>query len=181
MPKNAQFQILLVEDSSADVRMVVESLRNVTPVTGLNVASDGVEALRFLRREGNYSAAVTPDLVLLDLRMPKKNGFWVLQEIKQDASLSRIPTVVLSSSALEMDVSRAYYLHADYYLAKPYDLEEFTREMQFLVGFWTTIAALPEGEQNEERIRSLPHHALSGGVSHGLGEPAAPGARPSHS
>jgi two-component system, chemotaxis family, response regulator Rcp1 len=142
--------ILLVEDNAADVHMVTHSLKDLLPEAKVSVAIDGVEALRFLRRESDFSAAFRPDLILLDLRLPKKDGFQVLKEIKQDTTLSSIPVVVLSSSAAQSDINRAYHLRANYYIAKAFSADELTWEMQFLVEFWRTIAMASEEEHNEQ-------------------------------
>lgn len=141
--------ILLVEDNAADVRMVTQTLKDLMPEAAISVAVDGVEALRFLKKESEFFAAIRPDLILLDLRLPKKDGFQVLKEIRQDTSLSNIPVVVLSSSAAQTDINRAYHLRANYYIAKAFSADELAWEMQFLVEFWRTIAMAPEDEHNE--------------------------------
>jgi chemotaxis family two-component system response regulator Rcp1 len=142
---NTPMDILLVDDNPGDVRMVVEALKEALPAARLSVAIDGVEALQFLRREGRYYKAPRPDLIFLDLRLPKKSGFDVLTEVKQDPTLSNIPVVVQTSSEAPVDVHRAYSLHANCYITKPTDLEEFSRTMRVLAEFWVTIAKLPDG------------------------------------
>jgi len=137
--------ILLVDDNPGDVRMVVEALKEALPAARLSVAIDGVEALRFLRREGRYYKAPRPDLIFLDLRLPRKSGFDVLAEVKQDPTLANIPIVVQTSSEAATDVQRAYSLHANCYITKPADLDEFSRTMRVLSEFWVTIAKLPDG------------------------------------
>jgi CheY-like chemotaxis protein len=137
--------ILLVDDNPGDVRMVVEALKEALPAARLSVAVDGVEAIRFLRRDGRYYKAPRPDLIFLDLRLPKKSGFDVLEEIKQDPALANIPVVVQTSSEASTDVQRAYSLHANCYITKPSDLDEFSRTMRVLAEFWVTIAKLPDG------------------------------------
>jgi CheY-like chemotaxis protein len=137
--------ILLVDDNPGDVRMVVEALKEALPAARLSVAVDGVEAIRFLRREGRYYKAPRPDLIFLDLRLPKKSGFDVLAEIKQDPTLANIPVVVQTSSEASTDVQRAYSLHANCYITKPSDLDEFSRTMRVLAEFWVSIAKLPDG------------------------------------
>jgi len=137
--------ILLVDDNPGDVRMVVEALKEALPAARLSVAIDGTEAMRFLRREGRYYKAPRPDIIFLDLRMPKKSGFDVLEEVKQDPTLASIPIVVQTSSAAPMDVERAYSLHANCYITKPADLDELSRTMRVLAEFWVTIAKLPDG------------------------------------
>jgi chemotaxis family two-component system response regulator Rcp1 len=138
-------EILLVDDNPADVRMVREGLKEALPDARLSVAADGVEAIRFLRREGHHSRAPRPDLIILDLRLPKKSGFDVLVEIKQDPALANIPVVVQSSSEAPIDIQRAYSLHANCYITKPAGFDEFSRTMQVLAEFWVTVAKLPSG------------------------------------
>ena len=137
--------ILLVDDNLADIRMVTDGLKETLPSARLSVARDGAEAIRFLRQEGNYSSAPRPDLVLLDLRMPKKNGFEVLREVKEDRALSNIPVVVQTCSESALDVQRAYSLHANSYITKPTGIDEFSRTMRALVDFWVVVAKLPDG------------------------------------
>jgi two-component system, chemotaxis family, response regulator Rcp1 len=137
--------ILLVDDNPGDVRLMVEALKEALPAARLSVAVDGTEALRFLRREGRYYKAPRPDMIFLDLRMPKKTGFDVLEEVKQDPALASIPIVVQTSSAAAVDVERAYSLHANCYITKPADLDELSRTMRVLAEFWMTIAKLPDG------------------------------------
>jgi DNA-binding response OmpR family regulator len=141
--------ILLVEDNLADVRMVADGLRETIPSARLSVARDGAEALHFLRREDMYSAAPRPDLILLDLRLPKKSGFEVLKEVKQDRTLATIPIVVQSCSDTATDVLHAYNLHANSYITKPTGIDEFIKNMRVLVEFWVMTAKLP----NERRGR----------------------------
>jgi chemotaxis family two-component system response regulator Rcp1 len=138
-------EILLIDDNPADVRMVREGLKEALPDARLSVAADGVEAIRFLRREGHHSRAPRPDLIILDLRLPKKSGFDVLVEIKQDPALANIPVVVQSSSEAPIDIQRAYSLHANCYITKPAGFDEFSRTMQVLAEFWVTVAKLPSG------------------------------------
>jgi two-component system, chemotaxis family, response regulator Rcp1 len=139
------FNILLADDNLADVRMVTEGLRETIPSARLSVVRDGAEAIQFLRRENEYSQAPRPDLVLLDLRMPKKSGFEVLREIKEDRTLSNIPVVVQSCSESALDVHKAYSLRANSYITKPIGIDEFTRAMRALVEFWVVVAKLPNG------------------------------------
>jgi two-component system, chemotaxis family, response regulator Rcp1 len=136
-------EILLVEDSKADVRLTIEALRDAKVRNNLHVAPDGVEALAFLRREGAYASAVRPDLILLDLNLPKKSGREVLEEIKQDASLRRIPVVILTTSEAEEDIVRSYDLHANCYISKPVDLDQFITVVRSIEDFWLTIVKLP--------------------------------------
>lgn len=138
-------EILLIDDNPADVRMVRDGLQEALPNARLSVADDGVEAIRFLRREGRHSSAPRPDLIILDLRLPKKSGFDVLVEIKTDPTLANIPVVVQSSSEEPIDIQRAYSLHANCYISKPAGFDEFSRTMRALAEFWVTVAKLPSG------------------------------------
>jgi two-component system, chemotaxis family, response regulator Rcp1 len=143
---NGSAKILLVEDNPGDVRLTREALKEGKILNELNVVEDGVEALAFLRREGRYAEAVRPDLILLDLNLPKKDGREVLQEIKGDGALKKIPVVVLTTSAAERDILKAYDLHANCYITKPVDLEQFIRVVQMIEDFWLTIVKLPVAE-----------------------------------
>jgi chemotaxis family two-component system response regulator Rcp1 len=140
---DSAMEILLVDDNPGDVRIVMEGLKDALPDARLSVVTDGVEAVRFLRREGEYAKAPRPDMILLDLRLPKKSGFDVLAEIKQDPTLASIPIVVQTSSASTTDVDRAYSLHANCYITKPVDLDQLTRTMRALAEFWVKVAKLP--------------------------------------
>jgi chemotaxis family two-component system response regulator Rcp1 len=143
--ERAHMEILLVEDNPADVRMIVDGLSEVLPDAHLNVAGDGVEAMRFLRREGRHVRAPRPDLVILDLRLPKKSGFDVLREIKGDPAFAPIPVVVQSSSEAQVDIELAYSLHANCYITKPAGFDEFSKTMRALAEFWVAVARLPNG------------------------------------
>jgi CheY-like chemotaxis protein len=136
-------EILLVEDNPGDVRLTQESLRESKVRNHLHVAPDGVAALAFLRREGKYADAPRPDLILLDLNLPKKDGREVLAEIKADAGLKTIPVVVLTTSSAEQDVLRSYELQAASYITKPVDLEQFMTVVRSIEDFWLTIVTLP--------------------------------------
>ena len=136
-------EILLVEDSPGDVRLTKEALREGKIRNHLSVVTDGVAALAFLRREGRYANAPRPDVVLLDLNLPKKDGREVLTEIKADPRLRRIPVVVLTTSSNEEDILRAYDLHANCYITKPVDLDQFISVVQSIESFWLTIVTLP--------------------------------------
>jgi CheY-like chemotaxis protein len=136
-------QILLVEDNPGDVRLTIEALREARVANQLSVAVDGHEALAFLRREGRYADAPRPDLILLDLNLPKKDGREVLAEIKADPALRRIPVVVLTTSEAEQDIVRSYDLHANCYITKPVDLEAFIQVVRSIEGFWLAIVRLP--------------------------------------
>jgi len=139
----APIEILLVEDNPGDVRLTEEALKDGKVANNLHVVSDGVEAIRFLRRGAGYEDAVRPDLVLLDLNLPRKDGREVLEEIKQDEDLKRIPVVVLTTSRSEEDVLRSYGLHANCYLTKPVDFDSFLGVVQSIEGFWLTVVRLP--------------------------------------
>jgi len=143
MPHSRPIQVLLVEDNPADVRLTRDALSEGKVVNELSVVTDGVEALRYLRREGSYAAAPRPDLVLLDLNLPRKSGREVLQEIKADPELRRIPVMVLTTSKADEDLDRAYSLHANCYIRKPVDLDEFLEVVRSIEHFWFTIVTLP--------------------------------------
>lgn len=136
-------EILLVEDNPADVRLTIEALKDAKVSNKLHVAVDGVEALSFLRREGEYADTVRPDLILLDLNLPKKDGLVVLSEIKEDESLKYIPVVVLTSSSEEKDILAAYDHHVNAYVTKPVDLNDFLNVVKGLEDFWLSIVRLP--------------------------------------
>ncbi len=136
-------EILLVEDNPADVRLTQEALREEKLHNNLSVVKDGVEALAFLRKEGKYADAVRPDLILLDLNLPRKDGREVLREIKADESLKCIPVVVLTVSDAEGDILKSYNLHANCYITKPIDLHQFSRVVKSIQDFWLTIVKLP--------------------------------------
>jgi len=136
-------EILLVEDNPGDVRLTREALREAKVRNNLSVAPDGVEALAYLRKEGQYADAVRPDLILLDLNLPRKDGREVLEEVKADPALRHIPVVVLTSSQAEQDILRAYDLHANCYVTKPVDLDQFITVVKSIEDFWFTIVKLP--------------------------------------
>lgn len=136
-------EVLLVEDSPGDVRLTREALKEGKVRNNLSVVSDGVEAMEFLRREGKYADAPRPDIVLLDLNMPRKDGREVLAEMKSDESLKRIPVVILTTSEAEQDILKTYDLHANCYLTKPVDLEQFISIVKSVEDFWLTIVQLP--------------------------------------
>ena len=136
-------EILMVEDNPGDVRLTQEALKGGKIWNELNVVSDGVAALDYLNRRAPYGTAVRPDLVLLDLNLPKKDGREVLAAMKSDASLKTIPVVVLTTSQAEEDVIRAYNLQANCYVTKPVDFQQFTRIVQAIEQFWLTVVTLP--------------------------------------
>jgi CheY-like chemotaxis protein len=136
-------EVLLVEDNPGDVRLTREALKEGKIRNHLHVARDGVEALAFLRRQGEHAGAPRPDLILLDLNLPRKDGREVLTEIKDDVSLRQIPVVVLTSSQAEEDIVRAYDLHANCYISKPVDLDQFINVVRSIEDFWFTVVKLP--------------------------------------
>lgn len=136
-------EILLVEDNPGDVRLTQEALRDNKIRNNLSVVGDGVEALAYLNREGKYTDSPRPDLILLDLNLPKKDGREVLAEIKADEHLKRIPVVVLTTSKAEEDIVRAYDLRANCYITKPVDFDQFIRVVKSIEDFWLTMVKLP--------------------------------------
>ncbi len=136
-------EILLVEDNPGDVRLTQEALKEGKVRNHLSVAGDGVEAMAFLRREGSYATAPRPDIVLLDLNLPKKDGRQVLAEVKADPDLRRIPVVILTTSKAEEDILKTYDLHANCFITKPVEFEQFIKVVQSIEGFWLTIVQLP--------------------------------------
>lgn len=136
-------EFLLVEDNPGDVRLTREALQESKLRNNLSVCGDGVEALAFLRREGAYTDAPRPDLIFLDLNLPKKSGREVLAEIKADPDLRRIPVVVVTSSEAEQDILATYDLHVNCYVTKPVDLEQFIKVVRSVSTFWLTIVKLP--------------------------------------
>lgn len=143
---NGCIQVLLVEDNPGDVRLTKEALKEGKLLNQLTVVGDGVEALSFLRKEGIYADALQPELILLDLNLPKKDGREVLAEIKADPNLRRIPVVVLTTSSSEDDILRIYDLHANCYITKPVDLEQFMGVVKSIEDFWVSVVKLPSHE-----------------------------------
>jgi two-component system, chemotaxis family, response regulator Rcp1 len=135
--------ILLVEDNPADVNMMQETLEESDVAATLHVVSDGEEAMAFLNREGKFAAAPRPDLVLLDIGLPKKNGLEVLSEIKGDPALLRIPVIILTTSKAEEDILKSYDLHANSYITKPVHLDGFLQLVRLLKEFWFGTVKLP--------------------------------------
>ena len=135
--------ILLVEDNPGDVRLVQETFREGKVCNNLEITRDGVEAMAFLRHEGQFANAPRPDLILLDLNLPRKNGSEVLAEIKADEKLKRIPVVILTASQAEEDIVKAYDLYANCYLTKPIDLDQFINLVNAIKSFWLSIVKLP--------------------------------------
>jgi len=139
----AAFEILLVEDSPGDVRLTREAFKDAKMHINLHVASDGIEAMALLNREGEYANVPRPDLILLDLNLPRKDGRQVLEEIKANPALMTIPIVILTTSASEEDVLRSYRLHANCYISKPVDLDGFLTVIKSIDNFWLSIVKLP--------------------------------------
>jgi chemotaxis family two-component system response regulator Rcp1 len=140
-------EILLVEDNPGDIRLTKEALKEAKVLNTLTVVQDGVEALTCLRRQGQYANARRPDLILLDLNLPKKDGREVLAEIKNDEALKFIPVVILTTSQDEQDVLKSYGLHANCYITKPVELEQFITVVKAIEDFWLGIVVLPSGEK----------------------------------
>jgi two-component system, chemotaxis family, response regulator Rcp1 len=138
--------ILLVEDSEGDVRLIKEALKDGKLQNELHVAKDGVEAMDFLLHKGKHKKAVRPDLILLDLNLPKKDGREVLAEIKGHIDLKRIPVIILTTSSSETDILKTYDLYANCYIVKPLDLDQFIRVVRSIESFWLTIVKLPNGD-----------------------------------
>lgn len=141
--KTRPVNILLIEDNPGDVRLTQEAFKEGQLSIDLNVVMDGVEAINYLRNKGKYADALTPDLILLDLNLPKKDGREVLEDIKADPALMRIPVVVLTTSNAEQDILKTYTLHANCYINKPVDFEKFFDVIQKIEEFWLTTAILP--------------------------------------
>ncbi len=135
--------ILLVEDSPADARLTVEAFKEGRIATNLHVVEDGVEALAFLRKDGVYSTAPRPHIILLDLNLPKKDGREVLAEVKNDPDLHRIPIVILTTSRAEEDILQTYNLHANCYVTKPIGLDHYVQVIRLIEDFWLMLAKLP--------------------------------------
>lgn len=136
-------EILLVEDSPSDTELTIEALREAKMRNHLSVVEDGVQAMEFLRREGRFANAPRPDLIMLDLNLPRRDGREVLAEIKGDAVFKAIPVVVLTTSRAEQDVLRAYDLHANCYITKPVDFEQFLEVVRSIESFWLFVVTLP--------------------------------------
>ncbi len=146
-PVRKAINILMVEDNPGDVRLTMEALNGAKIRNQLDSVQDGVEAMAFLRGEGKYANSALPDLILLDLNLPKKDGREVLAEIKADEHLRRIPVVILTSSEAEQDILQAYELNANAYVSKPVDLEQFIKVIKSIEDFWLEIVKLPSGHR----------------------------------
>lgn len=144
--QNRPIEVLLVEDNPGDVRLTRETFTESGARARLHVVGDGVEALAFLRRQGPYTGAARPDMILLDLNMPRMDGREVLTEIKRDPDLRRIPVIVLTTSQTERDILKSYDLQANSYITKPVDLDHFLTVVKVIDSFWFKIARLPSSE-----------------------------------
>ena len=144
------FQILLVEDNPADVRLAREALKEGPLENNLNVVPDGMEAVAYLRREGNYTGVSRPQLILLDLNLPKKDGREMLAQIKTDDDLKMIPVVILTTSAADQDIQTAYRLHANCYVIKQLDLDAYISSVRSIENFWFRTAQLPRIEDHDQ-------------------------------
>ncbi len=141
--KTRPIQILLVEDNPGDIRLTQEAFKESKLTIELNVATDGVEGINYLRKNPPYQDATMPDLILLDLNLPKRDGREVLQEIKTDDILRRIPVIILTTSTAEQDISKCYNLHVNSYISKPVDFDKFFEIIQRIEDFWLNTAVLP--------------------------------------
>ena len=141
-------EILLADDNPGDLRLAVEALKDSKIINHVNTVPDGVEAMAYLRKQGKYADAPRPDVILLDLNMPRKDGREVLKEVKEDPVLRRIPVVILTISQAEQDILKAYDLHANCYITKPVDLNQFNIIVQSIENFWFSIVRLPPKESN---------------------------------
>jgi chemotaxis family two-component system response regulator Rcp1 len=140
-------EILLVEDNPGDSRLAKEALKDSKLLNNLSIAEDGVEAMNFLYKKGKYANVPRPDLIILDLNLPKKDGREVLEEIKTNDDLKRIPVVILTISKAEEDILRTYNLHANCFISKPIDLDQFIKVVKSIEDFWLTIVKLPNGKE----------------------------------
>jgi len=140
------FEILLVEDNQSYVSLMMEALEESQVLTNMNVVMDGAEAMAFMHREGKYIHSPRPDLIVLDLNIPKKKGQKVLEEIKNDPDLKRIPVVIFTVSSAEQDILMSYNLHANSYIIKPRELDQFMAAVKSTINYWFTVVKLPPGE-----------------------------------
>ena len=140
-------EILLVEDSPSDTELTIEALQEGKICNHLSIVEDGVQAMDFLRRKGSYAEAPRPDLILLDLNLPRKDGREVLAEMKTDPNLRTIPVIVLTTSKADEDVLRAYSLHANCYIIKPVDFRQFLEMIKFIESFWLSVVKLPSAQK----------------------------------
>ena len=146
MPRNEKLrpiEILLVDDNPGDIRLTQEALKESKVLNNIHIVEDGMEALEFLRKEGRFKNVITPDIVLLDLNLPKRNGREVLADIKADDCLKKIPVVILTMSRAEEDILKSYALHANCYITKPVDMDQFVKIVRSIENFWFSIVRLP--------------------------------------
>ena len=139
-------EILLIEDNPGDVELIQEALQAGKVLNNISIASDGEEAMAFLKHGTGYESAPRPDLILLDLNLPKKNGFEVLKEVKEDRVLSHVPVVILTSSQAERDILKSYHLRANCFISKPVDVDEFLGMVRSTGEFWLSIVTLPPNQ-----------------------------------
>ncbi|MFO8017763.1 MAG: response regulator [Promethearchaeia archaeon] len=144
--KGKPVEILLVEDNPGDVRLTKEALKESKIINNLHVVENGIEAMSFLKQEGDYKDMPEPDLILLDLNLPKKDGREVLADIKEDERLKRIPVVILTTSSADEDILHTYNLHANCFITKPVDMNQFTKVVKNIGDFWFSIVKLPKRE-----------------------------------
>lgn len=144
--KGKVVEILLVEDNPGDVRLTIEALKESKILNNLHVVEDGIDAMKFLNQEGDFEEMPEPDLILLDLNLPKKDGREVLAEIKDDKRLKKIPVVILTTSSADEDILNSYELHANCYITKPVDMNQFTKVVKTIGDFWFSIVRLPKPE-----------------------------------
>jgi two-component system, chemotaxis family, response regulator Rcp1 len=145
-------EILLVEDSPSDTELTVEALKEAKVRNHLSIVEDGVQAMEFLRRQGEFKDAPRPDLIMLDLNLPRKDGREVLAELKSDNDLKAIPVVILTTSRAEQDVLRAYQLNANCYITKPVDFEQFLEVVRSIESFWLFVVTLPPKPPAEHKL-----------------------------
>lgn len=146
---NRPIDILLIEDNPGDIRLTREALKDAKVTNVLTVVSDGIEALALLHRNGKHATSARPDLIILDLNLPKKDGWELLAEIKSDDELRIIPVIVLTTSTADADIIKSYDLHANCYITKPVDLEQFIEVVKSVNDFWLSVVRLPGGKQYE--------------------------------
>jgi len=148
-------EILLIEDNPGDIRLTIESFKESKIANKLNIAEDGIEALNYLRKKGKFKDEPLPDIIILDLNLPKKSGREVLAEIKEDKILKHIPVVVFTTSKAEMDILKSYELHANCYISKPLNIKQFIKIVKAIEYFWFSIVKLPVHDYNAEKIEIL--------------------------
>jgi len=148
-------EILLIEDNPGDIRLTIESFKESKIANKLNIVEDGIEAINYLRKKGKFKDEPLPDIIILDLNLPKKSGREVLAEIKEDKILKHIPVVVFTTSKAEMDILKSYELHANCYISKPLNIKQFIKIVKAIEYFWFSIVKLPVHDYNAEKIEIL--------------------------